>query len=71
MPRRRRTPNSRLISKKEMLSRVPLSYPTIWDLMRRGKFPRSRSIGRKVAWVESEVEAWIASRSKVKLKGDK
>jgi predicted DNA-binding transcriptional regulator AlpA len=29
----------RLIRKNEMLRRVGLSYPTVWELEKRGKFP--------------------------------
>src|ERR1700724_1028749 len=36
---------------------------TIWGLERAGAFPRRRQItANKVAWLESEVDAWIASR---------
>ena len=38
--------------------------------MRRGTFPRSRQLGGKVAWIESEVEAWIAALPVRRLKGD-
>jgi predicted DNA-binding transcriptional regulator AlpA len=47
--------------------RVPLSYPTIWRLMQKG---RSRNMRGKIAWIESEVDAWITNRPVVKLKGD-
>ena len=39
--------------------------------MREGKFPRSRQIGSRVLWVESEVEAWLAALPVQPLKGDK
>jgi predicted DNA-binding transcriptional regulator AlpA len=35
-----------------------------------GDFPRSRSLGGKIAWLESEVDSWIEERAKVPLKGD-
>jgi predicted DNA-binding transcriptional regulator AlpA len=38
--------------------------------MRKGKFPRARSIGGKSVWIESEIEAWIATRPVRRLKGD-
>jgi predicted DNA-binding transcriptional regulator AlpA len=60
----------RLMSRRELLDRVPVSYATIWKLMRSGEFPRSRRIGGKVVWVESEVEAWIDNLTMPKLKGD-
>ena len=60
----------RLISKPEVLDRVGVTYPTIWLWMREGKFPRSRELGGKAAWIESEIEAWITARPTRKLKGD-
>jgi prophage regulatory protein len=60
----------RLISRRELLDRIPLSYPSLWKMMREGTFPRSRSLGGKVAWIEAEVDAWIANLGVVPLKGD-
>jgi predicted DNA-binding transcriptional regulator AlpA len=67
------TPTARkLISKRELLQLVPLSYPTIWGMMRAGNFPRSVKItdgpNAKAAWYEDEVVAWQASRSRTELK---
>jgi prophage regulatory protein len=58
----------KLIGRKELLERVPLSYATVWKKMRTGEFPRSRDIGGKCAWIESEIDKWIAARPKVQLK---
>ena len=60
----------RLISKPEVLDRVGVTYPTIWAWMREGKFPRSRQLGGKAAWVESEIEKWIKDLPVRRLKGD-
>ena len=60
----------RLISKPEVLDRVGVTYPTLWGWMRAGKFPRSRELGGKAAWVEAEVEAWITALPVRRLKGD-
>lgn len=39
------------------------SKTSIYDLERAGEFPlRIPLFGRRVAWLESEVEAWMASR---------
>lgn len=62
---------TRLLSKREVIARVGLSYPTIWDWMRHGKFPRSRELGGKVCWRENEIEQWITDRPVRRLKGDK
>jgi prophage regulatory protein len=58
----------RLISKPEVLDRVGVTFPTIWKWMREGKFPRSRELGGKTAWIEAEVEAWIAGLPERKYK---
>ena len=50
---------ARLLSKPEVLDRVALTFPTVWKFMREGKFPRSRVLGGKTVWLESEIEAWI------------
>jgi predicted DNA-binding transcriptional regulator AlpA len=62
---------ARFLDKVEVLRRVPFTYPTIWALMREGKFPRSRVSGTsKAVWLEDEVEQWIRNRPVQKLKGD-
>ena len=61
----------RLIFKPELLRRVGLSYTSIWKLMRQGRFPRSFAVSDgRVAWRESEVNAWIDGLSRQRLKGD-
>jgi prophage regulatory protein len=59
-----------LLSRKQLLERIPLSYPTVWKLMQRGEFPRSRSVGGKVVWLEREVVEWAEALPVVQLKGD-
>jgi len=61
----------RLISKAELLERIGVTFPTIWQWMRDGKFPRSRELGGKACWIESEVEAWINALPKRRYKGDR
>ena len=60
----------RLIYRPELLRRVGLSYPTIWKQMRDGKFPRGRAVGGKTAWLESEIDSYIAGLPVRRLKGD-
>jgi predicted DNA-binding transcriptional regulator AlpA len=60
----------RLISKTEVMRRVNLSYPTIWKKMREKQFPRSRDIGGKNVWIESEVNEWIKNLRINTLKGE-
>ena len=53
----------RMLRKPELLQKVPLNYKSIWELEKDGKFPSRRLLGpRTVAWVESEVDEWLASR---------
>ena len=61
----------RLLTRKQLLEIVPFSYTTIWELMRRGAFPKALRIGaQKVAWRDDEVRAWIDCRPRQQLKGD-
>jgi prophage regulatory protein len=60
----------RLLSKGEMLEKVGVTYPTVWKLMREGAFPRAVVIGgSKNAWLEHEIDAWIAGLPRRRLKG--
>ncbi|MBR1155638.1 AlpA family transcriptional regulator [Bradyrhizobium sp. JYMT SZCCT0428] len=52
----------RFVFKPEVLDRVGVSYVCIWQWMRAGKFPRSREVGGKVAWLESEIDEWMVTR---------
>jgi prophage regulatory protein len=61
---------ARLVFKGELLERTGLSFPTIWSMMRKGKFPRSRVVGGKSAWLANEVDAWFAALPRRRLKGD-
>jgi prophage regulatory protein len=60
----------RLLLKPAVLERVGLSYPTLWKMMREGTFPRARSVGTNVAWVEDEIDSFITNLPKRRLKGD-
>jgi len=64
----KRAQPSRFVFKPEVLDRVGVSYPTIWQWMRTGTFPASREVGGKVAWLESEIDDWMATRPLRKYK---
>jgi len=52
----------RLIPITEVMRRVSLGRSTIYDHMKQGRFPKARRIGtRRSAWVEAEVDQWIAA----------
>ncbi len=65
-------PGRKLISKAELLELLPISFPTIWELMRRGKFPLSIRLGdspqAKAGWFLDEVTDWQESRPRTTLK---
>ena len=53
----------RFISLREVLSRTSLSKTHTYRLINAGDFPRSVPLGpHRVAFLENEVEAWIADR---------
>lgn len=50
--------------------KVGLSPTSVWRAVRDGRFPAPVSIGlQAVAWHESEVDSWIASRPPAGLRG--
>ena len=51
----------RLLSKAETCDRVGKTFPTVWLWMREGKFPQARDLHGRPAWVEAEIDAWIAA----------
>ena len=53
----------RLLPPAVVMARTSLSRPTLWRMVRRGDFPPSVSISPgRVAWPESAINDWIASR---------
>jgi prophage regulatory protein len=55
---------------KELRKLIPLGRTTIWRMMREGRFPQSRRIGKMAtAWLESEVEDWIQERAQTTANG--
>ena len=57
----------RLLRTQQVEQRVGLSRTTIWRLERTGRFPSRRKLGpNAVAWLEEEIEEWIASRPRVR-----
>lgn len=62
----RRSPGAqslRLITRSVLLAIVPYTPQHILRLEKRGLFPRRVQVGaNRVAWLLSEIEAWIALR---------
>ena len=56
----------RTIRRKELRQIVPLADSTIFELERRGEFPRRFFLtARCVVWDLAEVEAWLESRRQI------
>jgi len=54
---------SNLLSRQKVQNKTTLSRSSIYDLIARGEFPKPLKVsGRRVAWLESAVDAWIQSR---------
>jgi predicted DNA-binding transcriptional regulator AlpA len=47
-----------------------VSFPTIWQWMRDGKFPRSRVVGGQSMWLSSEIDEWLSNLPIRRIKGD-
>ncbi|ENW27204.1 helix-turn-helix transcriptional regulator [Acinetobacter lwoffii] len=55
--------NLRLIRRKEVQAKTGFGASSIYAEMAKGAFPKPIQISeRRVAWIESEVDAWIAAR---------
>ena len=56
-------PSKALINRKTLLAMIPLSDRAIFNMEKRGDFPRRIVLtSRNVAWDLAEVEDWIESR---------
>ncbi len=54
----------------EAKARTGLSRSTIYLRMSEGAFPEPIALGvRRVGWIESEIDAWIAQRDRAKPPG--
>jgi predicted DNA-binding transcriptional regulator AlpA len=63
-------PPPRLLDKAQVCAIANVSFPTLWQWMRAGQFPRSRVVGGKSMWLSTEVDAWMAALPLRPLKGD-
>jgi prophage regulatory protein len=55
---------TQMLKLREVSARTTMERTTIWRAVRKGTFPRPLRISKqRVAWRESEVEAWLASRT--------
>jgi prophage regulatory protein len=62
--------NDRYIRRPELIQLIGTTAVSIWRWEKAGLFPKRRRIGPgSVGWLESEVNAWIASRQPVTKEG--
>jgi prophage regulatory protein len=56
--------NAQLLRRHEVEARCGIGRSTIYEWMARGLFPQPIRLGvRMVRWRESDIDAWLASRS--------
>lgn len=51
-----------LLPRREVEKRVGLGRSAIYERMAQGDFPKPVKLGASSAWVESEIDRWIAAR---------
>ncbi len=69
-PKRSVLPFRRTIRRQELRQIVPLAETTIYEMERRGEFPRRFNLTpRCVVWDLAEVEAWIEERKQTPRSG--
>ncbi len=61
---------AQLYGRREIIALTGLTYPTLWDMTRRGEFPRGRIVGGQTKWLASEIDMWLSSLPTRPLKGD-
>ena len=56
-------PVTKMLRMPEVVDRCGYSKPSIYRLIKVGKFPRPRKLGeRAIAWPEDDIQAWLDSR---------
>ena len=60
----------RLVTLDEVLDRIPYSKVHLYRLMEQGDFPKRVDVGpQRVAWVQGEIDAWIAEKLRRRASG--
>jgi prophage regulatory protein len=55
----------RILRQRQVLQLLGISASTLWDWVRRGKFPRPIAIGpNSRAWLGDEIDAYLLARAK-------
>ena len=56
-------PILQFLSLPSVLEKTSISRASVYNFMRDGSFPKQINLGaRKVGWLTSEIDEWIASR---------
>ena len=59
---------AQLLSRQKVQSKTTLSRSSIYDMIAKGEFPKPVKIsGRRVAWLEATIDAWIQSRTVINV----
>lgn len=48
-----------LLSRQEVVAITGVSYPTLWQWTREGRFPRALVVGGRSMWRAAEIAAWV------------
>lgn len=65
-------PGKTLINRKTLRAMIPLSDRAIFNMEKRGDFPRRIALtSRNVAWDLAEIEEWIESRKQSGERADR
>lgn len=68
----RTLPGKTLINRKTLRAMIPLSDRAIFNMEKRGDFPRRIALtSRNVAWDLAEIEEWIESRKRSDARADR
>ncbi len=68
----RTLPGKTLINRKTLRAMIPLSDRAIFNMEKRGYFPRRIALtSRNVAWDLAEIEEWIESRKRSGARADR
>jgi prophage regulatory protein len=57
------SPSDRFLRLRDVMEMTTLCRSRIYNLIKAGEFPSNyAAMGKRKAWLESEVQAWILSR---------
>jgi predicted DNA-binding transcriptional regulator AlpA len=54
-------PETPFYEKYEVLAFTRRTWPSLWGLIRKGKFPQPRELGGRPIWIKAEIDQWFAA----------